>query len=128
MQSMDWQTLVARRAKKDPPSEGGWHAFLTTSASVDLLNPVTTSFLNASCGSAAFGWPCDAEIERLRGAFTRAVGAEAQMGIVQALQRRVAEQPTHIHLGQWYGPGGVRRNVKGIIPAPLPVLWNVAVD
>ena len=28
MQSMDWQTLVARRAKKDPPSAGGWNAFL----------------------------------------------------------------------------------------------------
>ena len=26
MQSMDWQTLVARRAKKDPPNAGGWHA------------------------------------------------------------------------------------------------------
>ena len=30
MQSMDWQTLVARRAKKDPPNAGGWHAFLTS--------------------------------------------------------------------------------------------------
>ena len=29
MQSMDWQTLVARRAKRDPPNAGGWHAFLT---------------------------------------------------------------------------------------------------
>ena len=29
MQSMDWQTLVARRAKKDPANAGGWHAFLT---------------------------------------------------------------------------------------------------
>ena len=30
MQSMDWQTLVARRSKKDPPNAGGWHAFLTS--------------------------------------------------------------------------------------------------
>jgi peptide/nickel transport system substrate-binding protein len=30
MQSMDWQTLVARRAKKDPPNAGGWNAFLTS--------------------------------------------------------------------------------------------------
>ena len=29
MQSMDWQTLIARRAKKDPPSAGGWNASLT---------------------------------------------------------------------------------------------------
>jgi hypothetical protein len=31
MQSMDWQTLVTRRAKKDPPSPGGWHGFLNGS-------------------------------------------------------------------------------------------------
>src|SRR5499426_222485 len=30
MQSMDWQTLVTRRAKKDPPTAGGWNAFLTS--------------------------------------------------------------------------------------------------
>src|SRR6185503_8430286 len=29
MQSSDWQTVVARRAKKDPPDKGGWHAMLT---------------------------------------------------------------------------------------------------
>ncbi len=40
MQSMDWQTLVARRAKKDPPAQGGWHAFLTSWVSADILNPV----------------------------------------------------------------------------------------
>ena len=30
MQSMDWQTLVARRVKKDPPSAGGWNAAMTS--------------------------------------------------------------------------------------------------
>ena len=40
MQSMDWQTLVARRAKKDPPNTGGWNAFLTSWVSADILNPV----------------------------------------------------------------------------------------
>ena len=30
MQSMDWQSVVARRAKKDPPSQGGWNAMITS--------------------------------------------------------------------------------------------------
>ena len=25
MQSMDWQTVVSRRAKKDPANKGGWN-------------------------------------------------------------------------------------------------------
>src|SRR3546814_4944859 len=28
---MDWQTLVGRRAKKDPIDQGGWHIFHTRS-------------------------------------------------------------------------------------------------
>ena len=39
MQSMDWQTLVARRSKKDPPNAGGWHAFLTSWVAADITNP-----------------------------------------------------------------------------------------
>src|SRR5262249_61070785 len=45
MQSMDWQTLVARRAKKDPPTQGGWHAFLTAWVAADILDPVMLGFL-----------------------------------------------------------------------------------
>src|SRR6476660_1387319 len=37
MQSMDWQSVVARRAKKDPPTQGGWSAFLTSWVSADVL-------------------------------------------------------------------------------------------
>src|SRR4051794_14874360 len=29
MQSSDWQSVVSRRAKKDPANAGGWHAMLT---------------------------------------------------------------------------------------------------
>src|SRR2546421_9506803 len=52
MVSMDWQTLVARRAKKEPPAAGGWHAFLTSWVAADILNPVMMGFMNASCDKA----------------------------------------------------------------------------
>ncbi len=47
MQSMDWQTLVGRRVKKDPPDKGGWNAFLTSWVAADILNPVMAGFFNA---------------------------------------------------------------------------------
>src|SRR4029078_10653792 len=71
LQAMDWQTLVTRRTKKDPPSACAWSASLTSWASVDILDPVAASFLNASCEKATFGWPCDAEMEKLRDAFSK---------------------------------------------------------
>ncbi len=52
MQSMDWQTLVARRAKKDPPNAGGWNAFLTAWVAADVMNPVSTAYLNSACDKA----------------------------------------------------------------------------
>ena len=43
VQSMDWQTLVARRAKKDPVAQGGWNIAQTAAAAVLLLDPSTTT-------------------------------------------------------------------------------------
>ncbi|HXJ82589.1 MAG TPA: ABC transporter substrate-binding protein [Candidatus Methylomirabilis sp.] len=125
MQSMDWQTLVARRAKKDPPDKGGWHAFLTSWVAADILNPVMAGFFNAGCDKAMFGWPCDKEIESLRDHYARETDPAKLKPIAEAVQVRVTQYPTHIHLGQWYGAAAVRKNVEGMIESPVTVFWNV---
>jgi peptide/nickel transport system substrate-binding protein len=125
MQSMDWQTVVARRVKKDPANAGGWHAMLTSWVSADILNPVMAGFVNASCEKAAFGWPCDAQLEKLRDDYARATDPAKQKEIAEAVQLRVTEVVTHIHLGQWYSSGAARKNVSGFLTAPAPVFWNV---
>ena len=125
MQSMDWQSLVARRAKKDAPGAGGWNAFLTSWVAADVLNPVGTAFLNASCDKALFGWPCDGEMEKLRDQFAREPDAAKQKAIAERVQLRALEYPTHIWLGQWYKPIAVRKSTDGYLTAPVPVFWNV---
>ena len=125
MQSMDWQTLVARRAKKDPPTQGGWHAFLTAWVAADILNPVMAGFFNASCDKAMFGWPCDKEIESLRDQYARETNPAKLKAIAEAVQVRVTHYPTHIHLGQWYQPAAMRKSVDGNVAAPVTVFWNV---
>jgi len=125
MQSMDWQTLVARRAKKDPPTAGGWHAFLTSWVAADILNPVMAGFLNSSCDKAMFGWPCDQEMEKLRDQFARETNPARQKTIAESVQVRLTQYPTHVPLGQWFQPIAARRNVDGILTAPVPVFWNV---
>jgi peptide/nickel transport system substrate-binding protein len=125
MQSMDWQTLVARRAKKDPPQAGGWNAFLTGWVAADILNPVMMGFMNAGCDKAMFGWPCDKEIESLRDQFARESNPAKLKAIAEAVQMRETLYPTHVPLGQWYQPAAVRKNVDGLIAAPVPVFWNI---
>jgi peptide/nickel transport system substrate-binding protein len=126
MQSMDWQTLVARRAKKDDPAEGGWNAFITSWTAGDLFNPVAMAFLNSSCDSALFGWPCDEKIEGLRDAFARATTKEAQLKIVEDAQAAWREYPTHIHLGQWNQATATRSNIDGVLPTGAAVFWNIS--
>ena len=86
MQSMDWQTLVARRAKKDPPDAGGWNVFLTSWVAADMLNPISTAYLNSACDKALFGWPCDPEMEKLRDDFARETDPAKQKAIAEAVQ------------------------------------------
>jgi len=125
MQSMDWQTLVTRVAKKEPPAQGGWNAFVTAWAAADILNPVMTGFLNASCDKAMRGWPCDAEIERLRDQYARETNPARLKTIAETVQVRVTQYPTHIHLGQWFQPAAARKNIEGFVPAPVTILWNI---
>ncbi len=47
MQSMDWQTLVSRRAKKETPDKGGWNVLITSTSGADSLDPLTYSFISA---------------------------------------------------------------------------------
>ncbi len=125
MVSMDWQSVVARRAKKEAPAAGGWHAFLTSWVAADVLNPVMAGFFNAGGEKAMFGWPDDKAIQDLRTAFAKETDPAKQKAIVEQLQARAREYPTHIHLGQWYQPSAMRKNVDGVISAPAPVFWNV---
>jgi peptide/nickel transport system substrate-binding protein len=64
-------------------------------------------------------------MEKLRDQFSRESDPAKQKSIAEAVQRRITEYPTHIHLGQFYVPAAVRSNVDGILVAPVPVLWNV---
>jgi peptide/nickel transport system substrate-binding protein len=125
MQAMDWQTLVARRAKRDAPAQGGWNAFLTSWVAADILNPVSAGFINASCDTAMFGWPCDKELESLRDQYARETNPAKLKAIAEAVQVRETQYPTHVWLGQWYQPVATRKNVDGVIVAPVPVFWNV---
>jgi len=125
MQSMDWQTLVARRAKKDPPDAGGWNAFMTSWITADVMNPVSAAYLNSSCDKATFGWPCDEKMEKLRDEFARESDSTKQKAIAEAVQLRNIEMTQLIPLGEFLQPVALRKNVTGFMTAPAPVFWNI---
>jgi len=126
MQSMDWQTLVSRRSKKEVPAKGGWNVFMTAWVAADILNPIMAAGFGAGCDKAWFGWPCDAKMEELRNEFIAASPAQ-QPAVAEKIQVRAMEVVTHAHAGQWYRPSAWRKDrISGILEGPAPFFWNIA--
>ncbi|MFI5001072.1 MAG: ABC transporter substrate-binding protein [Reyranellales bacterium] len=125
MQSMDWQTLVGRRAKKIPVAQGGWNIAMTAAAAVLLLDPVNNHYAEASGDRAQFGWPLDEEIEKLRTAFLRESEPAKQFAIAEQVQKRILDLGVTVPLGQFVQPLARRKGVTGNLESPVTVLWNV---
>jgi peptide/nickel transport system substrate-binding protein len=126
MQAVDSQTLLSRVVRKEPVEAGGWNLTLSSAGIVDILSPVTSLFLDASCGKAAPGWPCDSRIEELRDAFSRETDPARQKQIADEIQSRAAQVGTHYPLGEWYGASAVSTKTKGWLrPPSASVFWGV---
>jgi peptide/nickel transport system substrate-binding protein len=126
MQSMDWQTLVSRRAKQDPPAQGGWNIFHTTWVNADMTNPIGNLGMNAKGKNGGwFGWAEDAEIEKMRDAFARETDPAKQKQIAADIQKRAYEVVMYVPTGQYAQPYAFRKNVSGVMPGPVPVFWNM---
>jgi len=126
MQSMDWQTLVSRRARQNPPGEGGWNAFLTAWVAADVMNPIAAAGFNASGEDAWFGWPDDPRIEELRDAFARETDLARQKALAEQIQERALEVATHMHAGQYFVPMAYRSDrIDDFVDGPSPYFWQI---
>src|SRR5215470_16449704 len=53
--AIDWGTVVARRAQRKPPRDGGWHIYHTSPYGVDLATP-TSAWVRADGVNGINGW------------------------------------------------------------------------
>lgn len=125
MQNMDWQTLVARRAKKDAPSAGGWSIFMTSWTASDILNPLTMAMMNATGDKGWFGWQDDPKLEAIKKQFIAATTDAEKKKLAEAAQLQAFQSVTHVPVGQYNQPAAVRKGVSGLVPAGAQVYWNI---
>jgi peptide/nickel transport system substrate-binding protein len=123
--SSDWGTLVQRRTSKEPVERGGWSVIHTTSSGQSLTQPVTHLFLRANGANAWFGWPEDAEIERLRGAYVDAADAAERRRVAEALNAQAMRLMAYVPLGYYWQPSAWRRTLSGVFRAPATVFWGI---
>jgi hypothetical protein len=77
---MDWSTNLTMRARKEPPSKGGWNIMHSWIDAVDVMNPVVNPPLSGAGPDAWFGWPDIPQIEKLVTARDRSDEAQAGHG------------------------------------------------
>jgi len=125
LQAMDWNTVVTRRAKKEPPAQGGWNMFCTAWVAPDIWNPLANPAVGALGEKSWFGWPADAELEKLRDQFARETDDGKKKALAEAIQARAFEIATHAPLGEYIEPLAARRNVTGFVTGPGNLYWNI---
>ncbi len=123
-QVSDWGSVVARRAKKDPPDKGGWNVFFTGWSGTDMFNPAGHLSLRGNGANAWFGWPTAPKLEALRDAWLDAPDFAAQQAICVEIQKQVLIDVPYVPLGQYFVLEAYRKSLTGVLTG-LPMFWNV---
>ncbi|BBK42103.1 ABC transporter substrate-binding protein [Allostella vacuolata] len=125
VQAMDWGTLLSRRAKKDPPDQGGYHLFHTAQGGTNTAMPVANTWFNTRCDKANPGWACDLELDKMVEEWSREPDVAKRKAILERIQTRAYETVPYVPTGQYNLPTAVRSNVKGVLVSGFPVYWNI---
>ena len=121
----DWATVRQRRTVKES-GPNGWHIFLTYGGGISSSDMAFHIPASAGCDDAWFGWPCDAEIERLRRAWVTEADPEKARQIAEDYQKRAMEVTVYLPYGQFDSIMAVREEVQDIpsVPETL-VFWGM---
>jgi len=124
LQTMDWGTVIQRRASRKPVDQGGWSAFITTLTGADMYNPAGSLALRGNGSGAWFGWPTAPELETLRNAWLAAPDIAARKQIAARIQAQAFEDVPYLPLGQFFQPTVQKTSLTGTLQG-MALFWNV---
>ena len=122
----DWGTVGTVRAKRTPPSEGGWNIFHTWHAGADCINPAPYTALDASGDTAWFGWPKSEAVQKGIDDWYAAPDLAAEKKAAVDINKASFENVTYIPTGFFLQYTSWNKNVSGVVKAPFPVFWGVS--
>ena len=113
-QSIDWGTVVQRRASKQPPDKGGWNIYFTYLNGTNNFDPAAQLGIRGNGDKAWFGWPSMPRMEELRAAWFDAPDQAAQKRICEEIQRQFWVDVPYIPLGVSYLPSAWHKSYSGV--------------
>jgi peptide/nickel transport system substrate-binding protein len=123
--AIDWGTLIARFTQKSPPGQGGYHMRITSASGVDFSDP-TNNLLRTDGENAFVGWANIPEVQVQIDAWYDARSLEEEKAIARRLNKAALDNVIYAPLGASIRHFASRKNVSGIVPAPLPLFWGVS--
>src|SRR5258708_6881360 len=123
--AVDMGTVVARRAQKSPPGQGGWQLFVTAWYGVECVDP-TNRIIRANGDKAFFGWPDIPQVEAEVAAWYEATTLDEEKAIARRLNKAALENAIYTPLGNYLQYHAWRSNVTGVSQGPLPFFWGVS--
>ena len=121
----DWGTVGTRRTSKEPPSRGGWNIFFSWFGGADCATPASYTALRANGAQAWFGWPDSPETEAGRNEWFAASTPEAEKAAMEKTNTAAVRDAVFAPTGFFLSYQAWRRNVQGVVKAPLPLFWDV---
>jgi peptide/nickel transport system substrate-binding protein len=121
----DFGTVVARRAQKSPPGQGGWHLYHTSFAGADCLDP-TNGFLRANGNVLVNGWADSPRVEAEIAAWYEAKDSDEEKAVVRRLNKAALDDVVYAPLGFYLRHQAWHKNVAGVVQGPLPFCWGVS--
>ena len=123
-QSLDWGSVVARRASREPTDKGGWNVFFTFLGGTGNISPASQLALRSNGAKAWFGWPDLPKTEAIRLSWFDAPDLAAQQRICRDLQTQAFQDVPYVPMGMYYMPTAFRSSISGI-PVGFPQFYGV---
>ncbi|MBX9702259.1 MAG: ABC transporter substrate-binding protein [Acetobacteraceae bacterium] len=122
LQESDLASMLGRRMRPQPPTEGGWSAYPIGSVGLLALDPASNAFLRGNKGP--FGFTDSPQIEALRTRWFDAPDLPGQQAAARALQEQAFADVPYVPIGQFLVQTAytraMRRGVK-----EMSVFWDL---
>jgi peptide/nickel transport system substrate-binding protein len=126
-QAMDWAKVIATRAHKEPPEQGGWSILHTWWPAATVINPAVHFGMSGAGPNAWFGWPDAPRLDKLTTDWVRATDQTRRKQLAEEIQKVALDEVTYVPWGEWFAPTAFRKEVQGVLKFAAPVFWNVKI-
>ena len=112
-QSLEWGTVVQRRASKEPIDKGGWNIFITNLGGTgNIFIPASNPIRSGP--NAWFGWPDAPKLEALRESWLEAPDFDAAKRIAREMQMQFWQDVPYVPTGEFAQPTGYHNYLKDV--------------